>query len=500
MNFTTGDHNKRFKQRTLSEDDERERLIQKTIFTFDSIEGSPASVNSTSSQKLKPSTNRSLNFSESEETELVYEGYHNTEKISDLSPSIESTESSLWSFVSACYPVAIAYEPIPSIEEVDGTQKIAYQHHRSRWTTRHCLLLLIAFFVPIVCIRYLSRDPDIAQEAYFEIDTSHFLPEGTKIQLSSPRFDNLFIRSASPTPLSEKETLLEPIGKVKDRGVRKYQLIATERTPWLHGSTYEIYRSKSSSSAKHCFQLKSMQNLWLRLDYSTGKVFADGLTKIDGSYFALATSSIDTSQGMDDTKFNQKLHQREELITAVLKLCDEDLVFEVAPIPLYASSSASLSADTLTDSLADTSILTTSFDSAQGDDFQKMDKRKSPEDVQVGAAIPTGQLGTSSSQPIMPKVQYYFRLTKDSMKKRFNSTLFGWILSWIYSTSSSIALLDYEIQLDDSQSPFPPTIIKFHKVNLFYGVNLGGWFIPEVWMNPSFYDGSGLGWSGSLCR
>lgn len=31
------------------------------------------------------------------------------------------------------------------------------------------------------------------------------------------------------------------------------------------------------------------------------------------------------------------------------------------------------------------------------------------------------------------------------------------------------------------------------------GVNLGGWFIPEVWMNPSFSNGTGLGWAGSLC-
>lgn len=31
------------------------------------------------------------------------------------------------------------------------------------------------------------------------------------------------------------------------------------------------------------------------------------------------------------------------------------------------------------------------------------------------------------------------------------------------------------------------------------GVNLGGWFIPEVWMTPSFFSGSGLGWGGSLC-
>ena len=27
----------------------------------------------------------------------------------------------------------------------------------------------------------------------------------------------------------------------------------------------------------------------------------------------------------------------------------------------------------------------------------------------------------------------------------------------------------------------------------------GGWFIPEVWMRPSFYRDTGLGWGGSLC-
>jgi hypothetical protein len=31
------------------------------------------------------------------------------------------------------------------------------------------------------------------------------------------------------------------------------------------------------------------------------------------------------------------------------------------------------------------------------------------------------------------------------------------------------------------------------------GVNLGGWFIPEYWMMPSFYKNSGLKWGASLC-
>jgi len=46
----------------------------------------------------------------------------------------------------------------------------------------------------------------------------------------------------------------------------------------------------------------------------------------------------------------------------------------------------------------------------------------------------------------------------------------------------------------------PKTSFEVVPVNFIMGVNLGGWFIPEVWMVPSFFNGSGLGWGGSLCR
>jgi glucan 1,3-beta-glucosidase len=44
-----------------------------------------------------------------------------------------------------------------------------------------------------------------------------------------------------------------------------------------------------------------------------------------------------------------------------------------------------------------------------------------------------------------------------------------------------------------------PAIIGFEAIIQTRGVNLGGWFIPEVWMNPTFYQGTGVGWGGSLC-
>jgi len=40
----------------------------------------------------------------------------------------------------------------------------------------------------------------------------------------------------------------------------------------------------------------------------------------------------------------------------------------------------------------------------------------------------------------------------------------------------------------------------FEEVPPIKGVNLGGWFIPEIWMNPQFSNYTGLGWAGSLCN
>eukprot|EP01032_Pedospumella_encystans_P020580 gene20580-23376_t len=43
-------------------------------------------------------------------------------------------------------------------------------------------------------------------------------------------------------------------------------------------------------------------------------------------------------------------------------------------------------------------------------------------------------------------------------------------------------------------------LFRVHTVEPIHGVNLGGWFIPEIWMNPSFSNYTGLHWAGSLCN
>jgi len=43
-------------------------------------------------------------------------------------------------------------------------------------------------------------------------------------------------------------------------------------------------------------------------------------------------------------------------------------------------------------------------------------------------------------------------------------------------------------------------LFRVRIVEPIHGVNLGGWFIPEIWMNPSFSNYTGLHWAGSLCK
>lgn len=43
-------------------------------------------------------------------------------------------------------------------------------------------------------------------------------------------------------------------------------------------------------------------------------------------------------------------------------------------------------------------------------------------------------------------------------------------------------------------------VFQVKTVDPIHGVNLGGWFLPEIWMNPTFSNYTGLKWAGSLCK
>jgi hypothetical protein len=56
------------------------------------------------------------------------------------------------------------------------------------------------------------------------------------------------------------------------------------------------------------------------------------------------------------------------------------------------------------------------------------------------------------------------------------------------------------IQSANSISSFQNDLFQLNPITPVKGVNLGGWFIPEFWMNPTFFAKSPFGWGNSLCR
>lgn len=85
--------------------------------------------------------------------------------------------------------------------------------------------------------------------------------------------------------------------------------------------------------------------------------------------------------------------------------------------------------------------------------------------------------------------------------------------NWLYIdnyvdplTNTSVPIMSVKHLNDNNYGDNSTTIEKYNfntltmkHIDTIKGVNLGGWFIPEVWMCPSFFMDSGLGWGGSLC-
>jgi hypothetical protein len=261
-----------------------------------------------------------------------------------------------------------------------------------------CFVLASVFFfvfvfLPFVCIH---RRSDFMSASVF--------PHGSKIQIFSPSH-NLFLRRNSSA----------------SQFYGGSALILDKPFPWLHGSTFEIHRDFSvlglfSIESRECFQLKSMINTWVGVDYNNhGRLIADGSSKKEGHWFSL--------HPVNDQLYNGN---QNEVNSFLLKTCHETDYFTVVSDPLNNSSSANAT--------------------------------------------------------------YIIQLSEESSRGSFPFSYFRKLHRSFSSSTTSVS--------------FQSKVTHF-KVNYYQpliGVNLGGWFLPEVWMNPSFFNESHLGWGASLCR
>lgn len=215
-----------------------------------------------------------------------------------------------------------------------------------------------------------------------------------------------------------------------------HNLVLTEDIPWLHGSTFEVYNS--NSSLNKCFRLRTSWKRWLRIDAQTDVLKADAESQWDGTLFeAISYSTFQSGTYRTDDHSHQLM---------VFKQCEGDGLLEV---------------------------------------------------VEHGKAEGELAITDPSQRPLQVVLRSYQKLSNAEYVYNHPSRLDGRQFSYMrYSGVKLFSMKSFsQFQRRDLGSVFKVTKVKHTR-----GVNLGGWFIPEMWMNPAFSSWTGLGWDGSLCR
>jgi hypothetical protein len=282
----------------------------------------------------------------------------------------------------------------------------------------------------------------------FVLTVQFFPPSIDKIPDLNYRFEN--IESGSRIQFGSLEHAL-----YFRRDLSK--LILHEKVPWIHGSTFEVFKTNSD---KECFKLRSMNNKWLRLDYFTGEILIDSFSSDKATYFSAVSYFFNKNETSKDYLLNGSPNEFNHLR---LKVCKENLWFEIRRTGVLSIEGKQLKY----------------FMNGIPDEISKT------------------------------KYNYTLGLTATSM----NSSLSlkqknGWYNFIFYHTdtidcySSQSTMRESPTQFDykGNDTQIGASVLSYKIVSPIRGVNLGGWFIPEVWMTPNFYVGTGLGWGGSLCR
>lgn len=247
-------------------------------------------------------------------------------------------------------------------------------------------------------------------------------------------------------------------------------LLLTESRPWLHGSTFRVVKRQEEDE---CFQLRSSYGTWVVLDTDTAELSADAKDQADATLLV----AIDPSN-------EPYLASSLRLPNAPNSDISRRNLFESSQTPSNkrsAKSSSQMVSQLKLKVCARSQWLNIGLSAVQklssNESISPASTAPPPLTVKAGSTAPT----PTNYQSI---VRWWTGSSERSMKVFSQSDT-----KVHYPGPKSRASADL----------FIPAVFEASEVQQWRGVNLGGWFIPEVWMNPSFYNGTGLGWGGSLC-
>ena len=334
-------------------------------------------------------------------------------------------------------------------------------------------LVLLAIFVIIVFALNPAKDSD-----NFPIS---LLNTGDRIQLKSVH-SNLFVRVSDATS----------------------SLVLDQSIPWNRGSTFDV------EAAGECFVLRSLTGKYIRVD-DAGIIRSSSQNRYGATHFSAVTKYENSISPVRRDEFDAKV-----VMQVHLKVCNKNRwLQEVTQLSSSKSDGSDRDSET-SDNESD--ISGQSFVDAHhvtGDEGtlnSNMNANRSNQDsgsrrpaVQSTNVIITAVVDTKAMSWGAPTIEPDMHLLNIVRGVRNIIAAVGSSRSNVEISASTNGKKNTEKSSlfnngGDMKSTRPLlTAFDVIKVPQLRGVNLGGWFIPEVWMASDFFNGTGLGWGGSLC-
>lgn len=328
---------------------------------------------------------------------------------------------------------------------------------------RHKFWIFALLGLMVVILVLIANAPIYDSRVYPVVKISN----GARFQIKSLS-SGKFVRVPTAEEAQRRRLAESDSGGVED------SLLLDQDIGWLQGGTF------TAEESGECFVLRSTNEKYVTVDRTTGqlktstesRLFADAFVAINPDAILLESSGSHAG-----SPYNNYRHQRK--LSADLQSPDHrggkgsmssgtgNVHLKVCRQNLWLSTS------TTTSSLSSDSFVVAAPDA--GDVSQKSDAWLSGFSESPGSSSSLGVESPGSES-----------IRSDSRSRRL------------------------------SGDRFAGSLFELKETPQLKGVNMGGMFVPEVWMNPSFYngtmvegkmvnqplndEGTPLGWGGSLCR
>lgn len=331
-------------------------------------------------------------------------------------------------------------------------------------------LVLLAVFVIIVFALNPAKDSD-----KFPIS---LLNTGDRIQLKSVH-SNLFVRVSDATS----------------------SLVLDQTIPWNRGSTFDV------EAAGECFVLRSLTGKYVRVD-DAGVIRSSSQNRYGATHFSAVTKYESSISPVRRDEFDAKV-----VMQVHLKVCNKNRwLQEVTQLSSSKTDDVDRGSDT-SDNESDISgqRFTDARHVTEDSGLWNRDRNGNGTNgsrrpsVQSTNVITTAAVDTKAMSWGAPTIEpdmHYKKIVNDV--RNFMTSVGGGRGKVEISASTNdqketqkSSLFNNGVDMKSTR----PLLTAFDviKVPKLRGVNLGGWFIPEVWMASEFFNGTGLGWGGSLC-